>query len=420
MPQQQSARHRVTLCFDIDDCLECFVPSSELMPESYKQAMLNRIPPLVFEDMLDGKVQNTEITLRLFTNRKDHSLDIHNINQHKTAGAKDILNEMQDKIKSWLNPQCSQLIIDSRFHVDQVFASKGGFRLNYDRSLYEISDLLKKHGVDEVCNSNTAIANKNKIDMITTILHEVSMLDANRQGDKRLHDESSPHIVVFFDDRFSDDHEENINSVIEFLANTPEAIPKGLLLKFIQLDPYLDRRRLENFVGKIRNQSNYSKPDYLTQDEHDRFKKAINHVSMFTRNVLNGIPHLMDYFLYNHNYMTDQSSFESAIDQFQEALRMKMMLSGSGTPGRHFAFENCWQEFLIPMAKAYKTFLESPMRYSDERSPMPGFYCALSEQSIFRRLHEADASRSFQQSSLTSEAATDDGNPPDKCPAKTA
>ena len=263
--------------------------------------------------------------------------------QNHTPSAKIMLSEMFEIIKSWVDLETTIVTIDDRFHVDQVFDPQAVNAGRYYNAVREISRTYDRSAPARYYAGSSARASDDKIDLITTIVHEVSMQDALARDQDVPAEMSTPHTVIFCDDRFSEALENSLMPMVDFFDKAPELIPRGLELKIIQLDPYENHCDLEDFFMQ---------------------GSGLQDQSGSTRAKLNVKPMLTHKFLRRHHRMMDDNAFESVMDGYQSALSEKKIINGRGSEGRDFNFGNCWTEFLVPVAKEYAKYLENPHDYS--------------------------------------------------------
>ena len=424
----QQAIHHVYLAFDIDDCLDRLVPSAPELPSAYKQYIHMKMKQVFFDVSGDGKIYNTRIQLRLFTNRKDAASDLLNRERNRTLSAKSLLWEMRDVVKTWIDEATSTVTMDDRFHVDQVFSSSCAIPMNYSDQLLRISRSSDRHSASTYYDDGPNASDK--LDLLVTILGQchndimamqsqakapsgravvaISPIDREKiklpvqeeisvysnlpqcvpssatselvagNADSKMsasglvyaeEDASAltqpkaqapmlaKYTVILCDDRFSDEHDYPLSKLSHFIQDMPQIIPQGMEVKLIQVDPYLDRTRLEEYANQIylSQQLAAEKPD-LSSDS-DAFNQQLSQMKREYDDQLDKLPGLVDALLEARYGLGEEGvKWEDCMEKFQQAFSCKLVVQGTGQYPGSFNKANCWQDFLIPAGHAYAAY----------------------------------------------------------------
>ncbi len=327
------------LCFDIDGCLSMIVPSGKDMPKIYKESILNQIKCMLTDTPEDSKITNTKLTLRLFTNRKDEALDIANATKNETPSAKEIIWELADIVREWIDDSCT-LYIDDRYHVEQVFgdASEGSYE-----------ELLRAQTSSQTRTPsflyNQSEIASHKVDLLAKIMSDYT---------------SEPCTIYCFDDRFNPGNlDEGLESLIKFLEINPNTIPNNIELKCVMLDPFEDHKKhRSNMMKFINDKINQIAPfigSAITKKECDnRYMAMLKGFGMGELAAANDRAVealLLDE--YNVEITTQAGRDEYA--QQQTALGTVATIQGQGSYPQMNAAE-LWEKILIPLGSSYYNF----------------------------------------------------------------
>ena len=350
------------ICFDIDDCLAKFVPSSDAIFTQHKKQHSHRLPQAYTQHILlnmrkqffgvdtDSPISHTHIQLRLFTNRKDQRTDNSVSKREHTASAKSILQEMAVIMQSWLDSSTSSLELDDRLHHEQVFSDNVKC---YDQCLQEISAENDAHSPYKLyassCQSNHTIrhrslAGKDKFDLLMSVLWSLPR--------------KQPWTVIIVDDRLAKIHPDNLDKLTQCLKQNPQCIPCHITLACYQLDPYTDEQRMQRFADTHYNKAKFTEkhPDKSPKDED--FISALN---LFREAETNHYSwRFDDSFMAQYlakRYHTDDLT--ATLARFQRAFRQVECIKGHSTASIDFNKAQCWQNCLLPLGKLYHEFCSS-------------------------------------------------------------
>lgn len=129
--KEPSPRKNIHLCVDIDGCLDTLTAQGRIhydcadhrLPKMYVNYMLKKMKETIFSGYLEeDKLKNVNITLRLFSNRKDADTDLSNTKKNKCNQqlAPDILKKFSAHIEKWIDPELSSVSIYSDYHSKQI------------------------------------------------------------------------------------------------------------------------------------------------------------------------------------------------------------------------------------------------------------------------------------------------------------
>ena len=350
-PMTKKKQDYVSLCFDIDGCLTMLVPSCKKMPSFYKDALLEKIKTIVFPQLAASKILNTQITLRLFTNRKDAPSDRLNARDNKTPLAHLILAEMRDIVSSWLGDG-STLIFDDRLHITQVDDPEAHY---YPRTLQKYASVALNHIPKPF---------DHKCDLAATILADLAHQDYQ-------------HRVYFFDDRLhTQANEKGLDTLKQFFLDNPQSIPSNcqihlfpcdLFIDYVQhlnklYDYYEDMHKKGTFEGSLyakdiaailsTQQFSRQNPEAADTENHNTKLKAI--LSLAYGVNLNTPDGFAD-------YMQQQQVFaDKTNDPKKNDVEDIITVQGSGNYPVFSNLRELWHYVLVPMTQAYQNYLLEP------------------------------------------------------------
>ncbi|MEC8882656.1 MAG: hypothetical protein VX737_05205 [Pseudomonadota bacterium] len=184
--------------------------------------MLEKIKTTIFSKYLvAGKLQNVDITLRLFTNRKEIMTDISNSrnNQCNRNLTPVILEKFSQHMKSWIDTDSSSVSIYYDYHSKQVSVD------------YFNQASMSKQLFDQ---DTKASPGKDKVDLAMTILAPLA-------GKEEVE-------VIFIDDRFNPESGDSPLTELfcPFFRENRSLIPSNVTVSAFQYDPFIDLKALVN------------------------------------------------------------------------------------------------------------------------------------------------------------------------------
>ena len=134
--RKQNKRNRETrrlhIACDMDGSIASFVHGTKInhqrvpIPEWYKTAILEAIKREILQTSTEDYCQDTLITMKLFTLRKDKPTDQIIALRNKTNLACKILEQFSNSLAQIIDPRTCAITVDSQYHHNQLFGSGHG------------------------------------------------------------------------------------------------------------------------------------------------------------------------------------------------------------------------------------------------------------------------------------------------------
>lgn|GEM_PF-3739023 len=356
---------------DMDGCVASLIhgitqcSERQPLPKWYHNALMHVFKCTILDDSSNDSCHDVRIVLKLFTLRKDLNTDKQLAKKNQTDLSPNMLHEFAKNLSTITDLRSSEILIDNRYHKNQLFGSM--HQSDYNQCLQSIDASIPQQAQSRFKHQSqplTAIGlfgsigshftprnncGYNKLDLLLTTAWGM----ASRKAQE----------LVILDDRLPCKTgrvaKDSLESMVIFIAQYPDSIPNNVTIKFYRLEPRQD------FMTTLDNSSNLTgELNSTVVDENERNARLWLTNACTREQELKGSDSTNrkpEDFLDSEKVNGDDLPFWFA--HYQQALQHVTNIKGtgeiSGMPKPDgqgsLAF---WQSQLMPVAKRYHYFIQ--------------------------------------------------------------